>query len=352
MEVYLSLVAPPLSAALRRAHDPLDDAASAFLLSRGQQQQLPAWCTGAAAAGLRAALLVPALAVWGTGGSGSGALLVLLLVIFHDALEVIGGALARHRESKLDRDDIAGVLPTDSLAAARRKRLHRAFLHDVLAPACFFLPLWIFALARHADDSLIVWLVLWPLVSAEALVAWARARDYLTAPGNAARADVMPDTDAVNSADVDRAGRVLCTLGSALLAVPWLSFGGIVLLALAVPLAVERARRATRRCVVYVPVQTSVMSVAGVRFLQRAKSLGDALVVGCVAAGDDSYEQRREELVTLAEVTAVIDEAPTLEQTDLDWMDAAKVDFLVCRAGERERLSKMMRSSNRVVYLE
>ncbi len=41
-----------------------------------------------------------------------------------------------------------------------------------------------------------------------------------------------------------------------------------------------------------------------------------------------------------------------LEQTDLDWMHAAKVDFLICRAGKKERLSKMMRSSNRVVYLE
>ena len=306
---------------------------------------LPPWLSpGALRAG--SLLLLPPTCHFLATGQGVG-VLPALMIVAHDLLGALSNAEASMLRKKTDgaRDD--GVLDTDSAATARRKRNSAAALGHTV-DAVFAVCVWLFLLALNPHSTLSIG-VLWPLILTEACHGWQRLDTRRVAGTGASLGSysITPDS-------LGRAKKLLCLCGTFLAVLP---LGGLVrtlgrcILLMALPLAVEGARQAFKKRVIYVSCSDTLLTADGLRLLNAARAMGSVLVVGITSNGSLPYEQRREEALQVASVTAVIDEAPSLGELSEQWLDAAKVDHVVVVDEDSAKLPRVLRATSRVVAL-
>lgn len=121
---------------------------------------------------------------------------------------------------------------------------------------------------------------------------------------------------------IGKAKQTLEMVGSALFVLPWLRHAGLILLALAVPLAYESVRRKVKRRVIYVDGADQGGNDAchkTLKFWMQARGMGSKLIVGVVG------KEKTTDMVLNACACSAVDEV-IAEVSELGYTGA----YLIC----------------------
>lgn len=204
---------------------------------------------------------------------------------------------------------------------------------DAVCDKAFVVPCWISLLSVAGTASyfrLLQYFVLNFLILLEVSSACIRFRAYFTASGVAAPKVEGFDfsTSAVKADHVGKAKQTFEMVGTALYVLPFTTYLGMLLLALAVPLAYESVRRKVKKRVIYVQAGESYDHKT-LKFWMQAKGMGSKLIVGVVDAKNS--EMVFNALATAC-VDAVIAEAPA--KADLMFLEEHDIDYVLSKASQ------------------
>jgi hypothetical protein len=135
-------------------------------------------------------------------------------------------------------------------------------------------------------------------------------------------------TSAVKADHVGKAKQTFEMLGTACFILPYARVIGLVLLALALPLAYESVRRKVNTRVFYVHGKTEDLSVKTMKFWMQAKAMGSKLIIG--------FSDKNTDMVLKACAVSCVDEvvAEAPDKLDLMFLESQGIDYCICRTGE------------------
>ena len=200
---------------------------------------------------------------------------------------------------------------------------------DAVCDKAFIVPCWIFLLSTM--PSLSSYLILWFLILTETTSACVRFRAFYTAGGVAAPNVIDFDfsTSAVKADHIGKAKQTFEMFGTAFFLLPYLRCIGLILLALACPLAYESVRRKLKKRVIYVCCSSNISGKEYtfdhklIKFWTQAAAMGSKLIVGVIG-------EKQKDMVcnacSIHCVNQVIAEAPA--KVDLHFLENHEIDFV------------------------
>lgn len=156
-------------------------------------------------------------------------------------------------------------------------------------------------------------------------------------------------------------------LGTALFIVPFTRYLGLLLLALAVPLAYESVRRKCKKRVMYVDCYASIQSNNNnnnnsvsssfdhrtMKFWMQVKGMGSKLIVGVPTAAAATAAAAPADMVLNACATACVDqvvaEAPT--KVDLMFLEKTGIDYVVILPGQDKGVTDEVIAATRCLVI-
>mmetsp|Transcript_13866 Transcript_13866/g.23065 ORF Transcript_13866/g.23065 Transcript_13866/m.23065 type:complete len:403 (-) Transcript_13866:505-1713(-) len=355
VELYLQFVIKPFL----EFHDVFYASLNKFCRSQlDNAKKVPVWFTANFITYLRTALIIPTLCML----SWRWWVPVSLTIIFVDFGDFLDGVVARYwvdkkKEEKAKKDEAKAKVGSDddsfevvsigrpqkiaSWSSNCRDKSYGGFV-DAVCDKAYVVPCWIFFLSTIPGTRLrmLQYVTLWCLILAEAASGTVRFRAYFTAQGVQAPRVVGLDfsTSAVKADGIGKAKQTMEMVGSALYALPWLRYPGLLLLSLAVPLAYESVRRKIKKRVIYIDGADQGGNVAchkTLKFRMQARGMGSKLIVGVV--GKEKTTDMVLNACACSAVDEVIAEAP--EKVDLDFLTTHGIDYVLCSAGKAKDIA-------------
>lgn len=307
LDAAAALYIPPILRVHEHVYGSLNVILKRQLDVLGDKQRVPAWFTADFITWGRTMLLLPTLALLGSGYEVWPALLVLL-VDFGDFLDGVvarwwisrrAGAGAPAPVGSVER--LTLVQRRETVPSAKTMRLTSQWgqWFDAEMDKAFLLPVWLVLLVLAGAKSFVSFFVLWGLILIEGYSGVVRAQRYYGDSPHAAPPGVSfgaaRNDSGVKSDEVGKAKQTLQMVGTALFILHFGHYAGLVLLLAAIPLAWESLRRKIQHRVVFAVLPASeALDYSTLVYLDQARALGSHLIVGLLPVAPGSAVSARQ----------------------------------------------------------